>query len=153
MTLNVGDVAPDFELYNTEGAKTKLSDFRGKKHVLLAFFPFAFSGNCTKEFCSLRDENADLLSDERIEVIGISIDHLFALKAWKAAERYPNSFVADFWPHGAVAQAYGVFSEVGCARRVAFLIDKDGIIRHVDESPSGQIPDQASWRKEIEALA
>lgn len=152
MAINVGDLAPDFELNNTEGARTTLSSFRGVKSVLLVFFPFAFSRNCTVEFCSLRDDNADLVSDELVEVIGISVDHIFALKAWKAAERYPNSFVADFWPHGAVAQAYGVLNDHGCASRATFLIDKEGIVRFADLNPTNQVRDQSEWRKELAAL-
>ena len=148
--IQVGDTAPDFELLNTEGGKTKLSDFRGQKHVLLVFFPFAFSARCTTEFCTLRDENLELVSDESVEVLGISCDHLFALKAWKQAEKYPNTFLSDFWPHGAVAQAYGVFADaVGCAKRIAFLVDKDGVVRYVDENPSGDIRDQGAWRSQL----
>ena len=153
MAINVGDLAPDFELHNTEGSKTSLSSFRGSKNVLLVFFPFAFSRNCTTEFCSLRDDNADLVSDESVEVIGISVDHIFALKAWKAAERYPNSFVADFWPHGAVAQSYGVLNDHGCASRSTFLIDKEGIVRFADLNPTNQVRDQAAWRKELAAIS
>lgn len=153
MTINVGAVAPEFELYNTEGSKTKLSDFRGQKNVLLVFFPFAFSRNCTAEFCGLRDDNADLVSDEQIEILGLSVDHIFSLKAWKAAERYPNSFLADFWPHGAVAQAYGVLNDHGCANRATFLVDKEGVVRYVDANPTGQIRDQSEWRKELAALS
>lgn len=153
MTIQVGDIAPDFELNNTEGARTKLSDLRGSKNVLLVFFPFAFSGRCTQEFCTLRDENLDLVSDEQIEVIGVSIDHIFALKAWKEAESYPNSFVSDFWPHGAVSQAYGVFVEAaGCARRTTVLIDREGIVRYVDENPNNDVRDQTVWRKQLESL-
>jgi mycoredoxin-dependent peroxiredoxin len=154
MTIQIGDTAPDFELRNTEDGTTKLSDFRGRKNVLLVFFPFAFSGRCTKEFCTLRDENLDLISDETTEVLGISCDHLFALKAWKEAERYPNSFLSDFWPHGAVAQAYGVFAEqVGCAKRMAVLVDRDGIVRWVDENPTGDVRDQGAWRKQLATIS
>jgi peroxiredoxin (alkyl hydroperoxide reductase subunit C) len=152
MTIKVGDPAPDFELYNTEGSKTKLSDFQGNKNVLLAFFPFAFTRVCSTEFCELRDDNSDLVSDENVEIIGISVDGVPALRAWKKAENYPNSFVADFWPHGAVSQAYGVLNEHGVSHRAAFLIDKQGIVRYVDMNPTGAARDQGVWRKEIAAL-
>lgn len=153
MSISVGDVAPDFELPNTEGSTTKLSDFRGKKAVLLAFFPASFSGRCTKEFCALRDENPDLVSNDEVEVLGMSVDHVFALRAWKAAENYPNSFLADFWPHGAVAESYGLLGSWGAAMRATVLIDKDGIVRYVDLNPSGEIRDQSQWRKELAALS
>lgn len=146
--IEVGAEAPDFELLDTEGGKTKLSDFRGQKNVLLAFYPFAFSRNCSAEFCQLRDENADLASTDSLEIIGMSVDHLFTLKAWKEAERFPNRFVSDFWPHGAVATAYGVFSEEhGCAKRRTVLIDREGIVRFVEENPTGAVRDQQAWRK------
>lgn len=146
--IAVGQEAPDFELLDTEGGRTKLSDYRGQKNVLLAFYPFAFSRNCTAEFCQLRDENADMAASDSLEVIGISIDNIFVLKAWKEAQSFPNRFVADFWPHGAVAQAYGVFNEEhGCATRKAVLIDRDGIVRFVDENPTGAVRDQSAWRK------
>ena len=151
--ITVGSEAPDFELPDTEGGKTKLSDFRGKKNVLLTFFPAAFSGNCEAEFCRLRDENADLVSSDHLEVIGISIDQPFALKAWKQQQSFPNRFVADFWPHGKVAEAYGVLGERGLAKRQAFLIDREGIVRFVDENPTGAQRDQAQWRKAADEIA
>lgn len=151
--ITVGTEAPDFELLDTEGGKTKLSEFRGKKNVLLAFYPFAFSPTCHGEFCTLRDENADLASTDDLEVIGISVDHVFALKAWKEQERFPNRFVADFWPHGAVSEAYGVLNERGFAKRQTFLIDREGIVRYVEENPTGAARDQAAWRKAAAELA
>lgn len=151
--ITIGTEAPDFELLDTEGGKTKLSEFRGKKNVLLAFYPFAFSPTCHGEFCTLRDENADLASTEDLEVIGISVDHVFALKAWKEQERFPNRFVADFWPHGAVSEAYGVLNERGFAKRQTFLIDREGIVRYVEENPTGAARDQAAWRKAAAELA
>lgn len=149
MSVEIGKEAPDFELRCTNGEAVKLSDYRGKKNVLLIFYPFAFSRNCTAEMCTLRDDNADLVSDD-VEVLGISPDSVFTLKAWKAAEGFVNEFVADFWPHGKVAQDYGVFVEqIGCPKRATFLIDKEGILRWMEDS-GGDIRDQAGWR---EALA
>jgi mycoredoxin-dependent peroxiredoxin len=151
--ITVGTEAPDFELLDTEGGKTRLSDFRGKKNVLLAFYPFAFSPTCHGEFCTLRDENADMVSTDDLEIIGISVDHVFALKAWKEQEKFPNRFVADFWPHGAVSEAYGVLNERGFAKRQTFLIDRQGIVRYVEDNPTGAARDQAAWRKAAAELA
>ena len=95
MTLEVGQEAPDFELPDSEGGRTKLSDYRGTKNVLLVFYPLAFSPICTTEFCALRDINRDIQS-EQTEVIGISVDSRWTLMAWKDAEHFSNKFVADF---------------------------------------------------------
>jgi peroxiredoxin (alkyl hydroperoxide reductase subunit C) len=152
--LEVGQVAPDFEVRDTEGQPVKLSDFRGKKNVLLLFYPFAFSRVCTTEFCQLRDENADLASDENLEVIGISTDPLHSLKAWKEQERYPNRFVSDFWPHGAVSQAYDAFQEqIGMSLRHAFLIDKEGVVRLVQRNETREARNQDEWRAKLKELS
>jgi peroxiredoxin len=152
--LDVGQPAPDFEVRDTEGQTVKLSDFRGKKNVLLLFYPFAFSRVCTTEFCQLRDENADLVGDENVEVIGISTDPLHALRAWKEHEKYPNRFVSDFWPHGEVSRAYDAFQEqVGMSLRHAFLIDKEGIVRLVQRSETREARNQDEWRAKLKELS
>jgi len=150
--IKVGDPAPDFTLPNTEGGSTTLSEFRGKKHVLLVWFPFAFSGRCTTEFCQLRDENADLVSSDEVEVIGISVDQVFALKAWKEQQGYPNSFVADFWPHGGVSEQFGTLNENGFTGRWTILIDKEGIVRYVGGTGT-DVRDQGEWRKALAELS
>jgi len=152
VTLEIGKEAPDFELPDSENGKTKLSDYRGKKNVLLVFYPLAFSPICTSEFCALRDINADIQSDVT-EVLGVSVDSRWALKAWKEAEHFPNKFVADFWPHGEVGRAYGVLDEKrGTTLRGTFLIDKRGILRWMEVNPALEARDQAGWRKAIADL-
>ena len=152
MSVEIGDEAPDFELPDSEDGKTKLSDYRGRKNVLLVFYPLAFSPICTSEFCALRDINRDLQSDDT-EVLGISVDSRWTLKAWKEAEKFPNKFVADFWPHGEVGRAYGVLDEKrGTTLRGTFLIDKQGIIRWMEINPALEARDQAGWRKAISDL-
>lgn len=150
MAVDTGQEAPDFELADSEGGKTKLSDFRGKKNVLLVFYPLAFSTICSQEFCTLRDHNADLASTEDLEVIGISVDSRWALQRWKQEEGFPVRFVSDFWPHGAVAQAYGVFiPERGIAGRGTFLVDKAGVVRWKEVNPPAEARDQQGWRKAL----
>lgn len=152
MTVEVGQEAPDFELPDSEGGKTKLSSYRGQKNVLLVFYPLAFSPICTDEFCALRDINTDLQNVDT-EVIGVSVDSRWTLRAWKEFEHFSNKFVADFWPHGAVGKAYGVFNEErGTTIRGTFLVDKEGIIRWLEVNPASEMRDQASWRKAIADL-
>lgn len=153
MAVEVGQEAPDFELADSEGGTTKLSSYRGRKNVLLVFYPLAFSPICLTEFCALRDLNADIMDDDT-EVIGISVDSRHTLKAWKKIEGFPNIFVADFWPHGEVARRYGVLNEErGTAFRGTFLIDKEGIVRWREVPPGNDARDQSRWRKAIIGLS
>ena len=129
MTLSLGTAAPDFELSDQNGNKVSLSSFKGKKNVVLLFIPFAFTGTCTGELCAMRDDLA-AFQNENVELLALSCDSMFTQRIWAEKEGYNFPVLADFWPHGAVAQAYGIFDEVrGCALRGTFVIDKEGIIR------------------------
>ena len=126
MTLIIGDHAPDFDLTNQYGESVKLSDFRGKKPVVLVFYPLSFSGICTGELCEIRDNFAKFES-ENVELLAISVDSKYVQKQFAEHEGYKFSVLADFWPHGAVAQAYGVFlEEAGTSNRATFVINTDG---------------------------
>lgn len=127
--LAVGDPAPDFTLHDQNGAEVSLSSFRGDKHVLLVFYPNAFTGICRGELAEIRDRLEDFVGEDR-EVLTISCDPLYALRAWADAEGYFFPLLSDFWPHGEVARSYGVLDEAdGVAVRGTFLVDPDGIIR------------------------
>lgn len=153
MTLNVGDIAPDFTLDNQHGESVQLSEVLARKPVALVFFPLAFSGICTGELCELRD-NLNVFTNSDVELIGISIDSKFALKAWAAQEGYEFSILADFWPHGAVAQQYGVFLEdKGFANRGTFVIGQDGVIAAAIVTEPGQARDFAAYTEAIAALS
>jgi peroxiredoxin len=129
MTLSLGTAAPDFELSDQNGNKVLLSSFKGKKNVVLLFIPFAFTGTCTGELCAMRDDLA-AFQNENVELLALSCDSMFTQRIWAEKEGYNFPVLADFWPHGAVAQAYGIFDEArGCALRGTFVIDKEGIIR------------------------
>ena len=129
MSINVGDLAPDFELVNQFGEKVSLSSFKGKKNVVLVFFPFAFTGTCTGELCALRDD-LSAFQNENIELLAISCDAMFTQKVFAEKEGYNFPLLSDFWPHGAVASKYGVFNEDrGLALRGTFIIDQAGIVR------------------------
>lgn len=129
MTLTIGSVAPDFELSDQHGAKVSLSSFKGKKNVVLLFYPFSFTGTCTGELCAMRDDLSSFQNDN-VELLAISCDSMFTQRVFVEKEGYNFPVLADFWPHGAVAQAYGIFDEArGCALRGTFVIDKEGVIR------------------------
>jgi len=147
----VGVPAPDFELVNQFGEPVRLSELRGRA-VVLVFFPFAFSGICTGELCEIRD-NLALFEDADAVVLGVSVDSKFAQRAYAEREGYTFDLLADFWPHGAVAEQYGVFDpESGMARRGTFIIDADGIVRYVVVNPRGQARDFAEYRSALAGL-
>ncbi|MFE2756303.1 peroxiredoxin [Actinosynnema sp. NPDC059335] len=151
--VEVGAQAPDFTLNDYNKQPVTLSSFRGERNVLLVFYPFAFSGICTGELCQVRDELA-VYEDENVQVIGVSVDTPFSLKAWAAQEGYQFPLLSDFWPHGEVARTYGVFNEqAGLANRGTFLIDTAGVVRYAEVNAPGEPRDQEAWKKAVAALA
>ena len=147
----VGGTAPDFELSNQYGEPVRLSSFRGQ-NVVLVFYPFAFSGICTGELCEIRD-NLALFEDANAVVLGVSVDSKFSLRAYAAQEGYSFDLLADFWPHGGVAAAYGVFdADSGMARRGTFIIDAAGVIRYRVVNPRGQARDFEGYRAALATL-
>jgi peroxiredoxin len=148
----VGQQAPDFTLVNQFGEPVRLADFRGR-NVVVVFYPFAFSGICTGELCEIRD-NLAVFERADAEVLAVSVDSKFALRAYAGQEGYGFSMLADFWPHGAVAGKYGVFDEEsGMARRGTFIIDAGGTIRYVVVNPRGEARDLAEYRRILAELA
>jgi mycoredoxin-dependent peroxiredoxin len=153
MTVEVGSQAPDFTLKNQDGQEVSLADFAGEKAVLLVFFPFAFSGICTGELCSVRDDLSSFQNDD-VQVVGVSCDTTWALKVWAQQEGYEFPLLSDFWPHGAVSESYGVFSaDLGFAFRGTFLIDSDGVVRFAEHNGPGEARDQQGWRDALMDLA
>jgi mycoredoxin-dependent peroxiredoxin len=149
MAPQVGSEAPDFTLRNQNNEEVTLSEFRGKQNVLVVFYPFAFSGICTGELCAVRDDIGSFQNDD-VQVLAISVDHPFTLKAWSQAQSYDFPLLADFWPHGAVAQAYGVFEENrGMSLRGTFLVDRSGIVRFAEVNQPGEARDQGAWKKAL----
>ena len=128
MPLSAGDTAPDFELKDRDGEAVTLASLLGESAVALVFFPFAFSGICEAELCSVRDDKAQFKA-AGVQVLALSCDSRFAQKAFADQQGFDFPVLADNWPHGAVAQAYGVFNEAaGCANRATFLIGPDGTV-------------------------
>ncbi len=152
MPIEVGEQAPDFELKDQHGQDVRLSSFRGVRNVLIVFYPLAFTGVCQGELCSLRDNLSDFVNDA-VQTLTISVDSSPTHRVWGEREGYTFPLLADFWPHGEVARAYGVFNEErGIANRGTFLVDKEGIIRFAEMNLPGQARDQEGWRKAIAAL-
>lgn len=137
MSVTIRSIAPDFTLKNTNTEAVSLNSFRGKNVVLL-FFPFANSGVCTKEMCSIRD-NMNRYSDLNAQVLGISVDSPFSLKLWKEHNEINFPLLSDF--NKEVAPAYGAFYDVfapgkldfkGVAKRSAFVIDQNGVVKYAE---------------------
>lgn len=122
----VGATAPLFVLSDQHGSPFDLAEELRHSPVLLVFYPFAFSGTCTGELTGLLDLDGQLRS-AGVRVAGVSCDQLFAIRAFSDSTGITFPLLSDFWPHGAVAGAYGVFDpERGCSRRGSFLLDSDG---------------------------
>ncbi len=152
MTLSIGSAAPDFELSDQHGEKVSLSSFKGKKNVVVLFIPFAFTGTCTGELCALRDDLAPF-QNENVQLLAISCDSMFTQRIFAEQEGYKFPVLADFWPHGAAAKAYGIFNdELGCAMRGTFIIDKEGILRWQVINGLGDARNIADYKTAISAL-
>src|ERR1700743_167975 len=130
--ITVGQPAPDFALYDSDKQEVKLSDYKGK-NVLLLFFPQAFTGTCTKELCSMRD-NIGLYNQANAQVFGISVDSIFTLARYKDDQQLNFPLLSDFNKN--VSTEYGalydnfVFDMKGVSKRSAFVIDKEGVVRY-----------------------
>jgi mycoredoxin-dependent peroxiredoxin len=149
MSVEIGSEAPDFTLRDENGEEFTLSSLRGR-NVVLIFYPLAFSGICTKELHSVSDLS-DRYDDANAEVIGVSIDSPYVLKAFKRDENLKAKLLADFHPKGDVARRYGAYiDEAGMATRATFVIDKDGKVAHKVVTNPGEARDQQEY---LEALA
>lgn len=128
MAIEPGQPAPAFTLKDQDGNKVSLADFAGSKAVALVFYPFTFTGVCEGELCQLRDDIGAYESAD-VQVLAVSCDSVPTQKVWADQQGWNFPILSDFWPHGEVARAYGVFNEdVGCANRGTFLIGTDGTV-------------------------
>lgn len=134
MAIEKGQNAPEFTLFNSEKNKVSLSDYKGKNLVIL-FFPQAFTGVCTTELCSVRD-NLNVYTSLNADVVGISVDSIFTLAKFKEEQQYNFPLLSDF--NKTVSQAYGsfydefVFEMKGVSRRAAFVVDKEGTVQYAE---------------------
>jgi peroxiredoxin (alkyl hydroperoxide reductase subunit C) len=150
--IGVGASAPDFVLKDQNNQEVRLSGFLGRRNVLLVFYPLAFTGTCQGELGQLQASLGEFANDD-VQVLTVSVDSPYSHKVWADREGYDFPLLADFWPHGAVAQAYGVFNfERGFADRGTFLVDRAGIVRFAELSSPGEARDQNGWRKALASL-
>lgn len=152
MSVNVGDEAPDFELDDQERQPVRLSSFRGRKNVMVVFYPMSFTPTCQGEMCAIRDSLPDFEGDD-VQTLAISCDTSAVHKRWADEEGYRFPILADFWPHGAVAQAYGVFDDDrGMAVRGTFIVDKQGKVAYKVVNPGREPRDLDAYRTALADL-
>jgi peroxiredoxin (alkyl hydroperoxide reductase subunit C) len=151
MAVEAGQTAPEFTLKDQGGNAVSLASFRGDKAVALVFYPFTFTGVCEGELCSLRDDIGEFEASG-VQVLAVSCDSVPAQKVWAEQKGWNFPVLSDFWPHGEVAQAYGVFNEaLGCANRATFLIGTDGTV--VDTFATDSLGTAREQERYTEALA
>lgn len=151
MSIHVGDKAPNFALSNQFGETVSLDALRGRP-VVLVFYPLSFSGICTGELCELRD-NLSMFETSGAELLAVSVDSKFVQAKFAEQEGYKFSVLADFWPHGAVAQSYGVFLEdKGIATRATFVIDSEGFVVAKMLNGPGEARSLAEYKKALELV-
>jgi peroxiredoxin len=139
--LKVGDPAPDFILPSHNGQKFQLSEYRGKKNVFLAFYPADWTPVCSGQMPEYQT-NLMRFEDLDTQVVGISVDSVPSHVAWAdsfGGIDYP--LLSDFYPHGEVAERYGVLTPDGYTERAVFIVDKEGIVRYIDHHDFTEPPD------------
>jgi len=148
----VGSLAPDFELRDQHAQTHQLSSYKGQKNVVIVFYPFAFTGVCTGELCAIRDDLGSLQNDTT-QVLAISCDSVATLRAFSEQQGFEHPLLSDFWPHGAVASAYGVFNEtLGAAERGTFIVDRDGLLRWTVRTALSEARDLGAYQKALAEL-
>lgn len=152
LKVAVGDRAPDFTLPSLSGEEVSLSDFEGKKNVMLSFVPAAWTPVCSGQWPGYNLAEK-YFEDTNTIVLGISVDNIPTLHAWTQEMGglwYP--VLSDFWPHGAVAEKYGVLRPEGVTERAIFLIDTQGVIRYIDVHDINERPDLETIVREMQKL-
>lgn len=154
--INIGDQAPDFTLFSSEKKEVSLSDYKGK-NLLILFFPLAFTGVCTTELCTIRDNIADY-NNMNTDVVAISVDSLFSLDKFKAEQNLNFPLLSDF--NKTTASAYDALYEdfvlgmKGVAKRAAFVVDGNGIVQYAEVLASaGDLPNFDAIQASLAALS
>jgi peroxiredoxin len=152
LKVRVGDPAPDFTLASVSGEKVTLSQYRGKKNVVLSFVPAAWTPVCSDQWPGYNIVK-DLFDRNDATLLGITVDNIPTLYAWtNQMGKLWFPVLSDFYPHGRVAEAYGVLRSDGTSERALFVIDKKGIIRYIDVHDINKRPPLESLIHELEKL-
>lgn len=153
--IQIGQIAPQFSLYDSAKNKVNLSDYKGR-NVLLLFFPQAFTSVCTKELCAVRDDIARY-SNADAQVLGISVDSLYTLAKFKELQGYNFPLLSDF--NKDVSELYGSlytkwnYDMEGVSKRSAFIIDKEGVVQYAEVlENAGEVPDFNAVNQLLEQL-
>lgn len=150
--LAVGTTAPDFTLRDQNNQRVSLNEYRGARNVLLVFFPLAFTGICQGELDQLRDHLPNFENDDSA-ALAISVGPPPTHKIWATQSGFTFPVLSDFWPHGEVSQAYGVFNDqAGISNRGTFVVDRSGIIQFAEMKQPGEARDQRLWTEALAAL-
>lgn len=153
MRLEVGRAAPDFALRDQHGATVSLSSYQGEKAVVVMFYPFAFSRVCTGELRDVLEDVPTFVSDD-VQLLAVSCDPMFTLRAFAEQEGLTFPLLSDFWPHGEVAEAYGVLNiDRGCADRSTFIVDRRGVLQWAVHSPMSDARDLSEQAAVLARLA
>ena len=153
LKVKVGDEAPDFSLPSLQGGKVTLSGYRGKKNVVLSFVPAAWTPVCSGQWPGYNIAR-EMIEKHDAVLLGISVDNLPSLHAWtKEMGGLWFPVLSDFWPHGAVAERYGILRSDGVTERAVFVIDKKGIIRYIDVHDINERPDLDTLINVLEKLS
>ena len=157
LKVKVGDVAPDFTLPAVEGGKISLSQYLGKKNVVISFVPAAWTPVCSDQWPGY-NISKELFDKNDAILLGITVDNIPTLYSWTKQMCNPNEklwfpVLSDFYPHGAVASKYGVLRSEGVTERALFVIDKKGIIRYIDVHDINQRPPLEELAKALEAVS
>jgi mycoredoxin-dependent peroxiredoxin len=152
LVIQVGERAPGFSLRDQNNQEVTLESYRGRQAVLLVFYPLAFTNTCQGEFHELQSRLADY-QNPTVQVLTVSVDSIFSHKVWADREGFDFPLLADFWPHGSVASAYGVLdSHRGTADRGTFIIDRSGTVRFAERQDRARARDQSVWRSALGSL-
>ena len=150
-SIAVGAQAPDFTLRDQHNVEISLSEFRGRA-VLLVFYPLAFTGICAGELNLIQSE-LERFQNDRVQVLAVSVDSPYTLRMFADIEGLKFPMLSDFWPHGAVAQSYGIFdAHSGVATRATFLIDAEGVVRWKVINDLSKPRDQREYHEALAAL-
>ena len=152
LKVKSGQMAPDFTLPSVSGKKITLSQYRGKKNVVISFVPAAFTPICSNQWPGYNIIQ-DLFDENNAILLGITVDNMPTLYAWtKQMDKLWFEILSDFWPHGSVADRYGVLRSDGLSERALFFIDREGVIRSILVMDINQRPDLGDCATRLKQL-